>query len=333
VRPFPPVLASVAVAFFWAASCGVSAHGQEWAKKLFRETSHDFGTMAAGAKAEHRFVVTNVFKETVHLQLATSNCPCVKTVITKPLLKSRESAEIIAVLDTTNFTGQRNVAITVTIDQPFAAQVQLRITGFIRTDVVFSPGGVNFGQVRYGSTAERMIDVLYAGRNDWEIVDVRTANHHLEAELYEKRRGGGQVEYRMLVRLKTDAPLGYLKDQLTIVTNDAQLARIPLDVEGKVESEVTVSPTPLVFGEVKAGQRVTKPVVVRGTRPFRITEVECEDCFEVQKPEEAKTFHLLRVTFNAHKPGDIASKIRIKTDLGADVVPAIPAYAHIIEPQ
>jgi hypothetical protein len=314
-----------------AVAGGPAAHAQEWARKMFRETSHDFGTVAAGARAEHRFVVTNLFKETVHIQHASANCECVRAIVTRSTLHSRESAEVIAVLDTTNFKGQRNVAVTVTIDQPFPAQVQLRVAGFIRSDVVFSPGSVNFGQVRFGSKAERLIDVLYAGRTEWEIVDVRTANPHLEAELYEKRRGGGQVEYRMLVRLTADAPLGYLKDQLSIVTNDGQLARIPIDVEGKVESEVTVSPLPLVFGEVKAGEHVTKPVVVRGTRPFRITEVECDDCFEVQTPKEAKTYHLLRVTFRAQKSGSVAGRIHIKTDLGADVVPDIPAYGQVTD--
>jgi hypothetical protein len=209
--------------------------------------------------------------------------------------------------------------------------VQLRVAAFIRTDVVFNPGSVNFGQVRYGKPAEQTIEVLYAGRDDWEIVDVRTANPHLEAELYEKRRGGGQVEYQMLVRLTGDTPLGYLKDQLTVVTNDGQLARIPLDVEGKVESEVTVSPSPLVFGEVRPGEKVTKPIVVRGSRPFRITQVECDDCFEVVTPQEAKTFHLLRVTLNANKTGSVVGKIHIKTDLGADVVPDIPAYGRVTE--
>jgi hypothetical protein len=57
--------------------------------------------------------------------------------------------------------------------------------------------------------------------------------------------------------------------------------------------------------------------------------VECDDCFEVQTPQEAKTFHLLRVTFNANKSGSVVGKIHIKTDLGGDVVPAIPAYARI----
>ena len=310
---------------------GQAAAAQEWARKMFRDASHDFGTVAAGARAEHRFVVTNLFKETVHIGHASSNCPCVKSIVTKSVLRSRESAESIAVLDTTHFKGQRNVAISVTIDQPFPAEVQLRVAGFIRSDVVFNPGSVNFGQVRYGSRPERMIDVLYAGRNEWEIVDVRTANPHFEAELIEKRRGGGQVEYRLLVRLGVDAPLGYLKDQLSIVTNDGQLARIPIDVEGKVESEFTVSPSPLVFGEVRAGAKVTKPIVVRGTRPFRITEVECDDCFEVQKPSEAKTYHVLRVTFSANKSGNVAGKIHIKTDLGADVVPDIPAYGQVTE--
>ncbi len=319
------------LAFLVATLCGPAANAQEWARKMFRETAHDFGTVAAGARAEHRFVATNLFKETIHIQHASANCECVRTVVTKPVLRSRESAEIIVVLDTTNFKGQRNVAITVTIDQPFPAQVQLRVAGFIRSDVVFSPGSINFGPVRLGSRPEQTIDVLYAGRNDWEIVDVRTANPHLEAELFEKRRAEGQVEYRLVVRLGPQAPLGYLKDQLSIVTNDGQLARIPIDVEGRVESEVTVSPSPLVFGDVKAGQKITKPVVVRAARPFRITEVQCDDCFEVQTPSDAKTYHLLRVTFNPSKSGNVAGKIHIKTDLGDDVVPAIPAYGRVTD--
>jgi hypothetical protein len=326
VRRITYLFACVAIA------CGSRpALAQEWARKMFREITHDFGTVAAGARAEHRFVVTNVFKETIHIQHASANCACLKTVITKPVLRSRESGEIICVLDTTNFKGQRNVAITLTIAEPFPAQVQLKIAGFIRTDVVFSPGSVSFGKVRYGSQAERVVDVLYAGSNDWEIVDIRTANPHLEAELHETRRDHGQVEYRMVVRLSPEAPLGYLKDQLTIVSNDGPLSRIPIDIEGKIESEVTVSPSPLVFGEVKPGQKITKPILVRGSRPFRITEVECDDCFEVQTPDEAKTFHLLRVTFNASKAGSVVGKIHIKTDLGGDVVPTIPAYAEITD--
>ena len=45
------LLASVMLSL--VASTGSAA---DWAQKMFSETSHDFGTIARGAKAEYRFV-------------------------------------------------------------------------------------------------------------------------------------------------------------------------------------------------------------------------------------------------------------------------------------
>ena len=41
--------------------------GQEWARKMFKDTDYDFGTVARGAKAEHRFVFENIYMEDVHI--------------------------------------------------------------------------------------------------------------------------------------------------------------------------------------------------------------------------------------------------------------------------
>ena len=35
---------------------------QEWAKKMFDTTSHNFGTVARGSKVEHTFTVTNIYQ-------------------------------------------------------------------------------------------------------------------------------------------------------------------------------------------------------------------------------------------------------------------------------
>ena len=40
--------------------CVASAHGQDWARKMVvGSATHDFGVVARGAKAEHRFVIEN----------------------------------------------------------------------------------------------------------------------------------------------------------------------------------------------------------------------------------------------------------------------------------
>lgn len=294
------------------------AAAQEWATKLFETTSHDFGSVARGAKAEFAFELVNCYKEDVHISGVRSSCGCTTPVLTKDTLKTWEKAEILASLNTRSFQGAKSATITVTIDRPFPAEVRLHVSAYIRRDVVFSPGLVDFGAVEHGEAAEKVIHVSYAGRNDWRIVDVRSANPHFEVELTEKERGGGRVSYAMLVRVSPDAPCGYMLDQLTVVTNDRNLTSIPLAVEGRVESPLTVSPASLVLGVLKPGQTVTKQLVIRGNEPFRINKIDCSDeSFQFDLPSEPKMLHLVPVTFTA---GDSAEKIiqtiTIQTDLG-----------------
>ena len=116
------------------------------------------------------------------------------------------------------------------------------------------------------------------------------------------------------------------------VTNDGKLTRIPIDVEGKVESEVTVSPEALVFGVLKPGEKVTKRIIVRAGRPFRITRVGCgDDCFEFKTTDAKKTYHLIPVTFVANQAGTVTETIHIETDLGEGAVPDITAYVQVVD--
>jgi len=311
-----------------------AADAQEWARKMFNTLHHDFGTVARGAHAEYRFVVTNLYKEDVHIVSAESSCGCTSPEVTKQTLKTFEKAEIIARFNTRAFLGAKSAVVTVRFDQPFPAEVQLRVEGYIRSDVVLNPGSVEFGSVRQGEVAEQRLEVLYAGRNDWQIVDIRTTNPYLEAELAEKRRGGGEVAYDMLIRLRPDAPPGYINEQLTVVTNDLRLKTFPLDVSGRVESEITVSPSPLYFSPIAPGDKITKQLVIRGKKPFRILKVECigGECFDVQFSDEAKVFHLIPVTFIASSTGKFSGKLNIDTDLGAGVVPEVEIQASCIAP-
>ena len=52
------------------------AFAQEWADKMFDHAEHDFGILAKGAKVEHRFTITNVFKENLEIASIHSSCGC-----------------------------------------------------------------------------------------------------------------------------------------------------------------------------------------------------------------------------------------------------------------
>lgn len=303
----------------WILAVGAEVTAQDWAKKMFEVNSHDFGIVARGSKQEYSFVFTNIYKEDVHISSVRSSCGCTTPRVTKDRIKTHEQSEIAVAYNTRSFLGAKSATITVTIDEPYYAEVQLTVNGYIRSDVVFNPGAVEFGSVDSGQGASQKVNVSYAGREDWEITDVRSANEHFEVELQETLRNGGRVNYDMTVRLKADAPPGYIHDQLLIVTNDTGASNVSLPIEGQVVSAITVSPAALFLGVMKPGESVKKRLVVRGSKPFRIVSVKCDDAsFTFEKPEaESKSLHFVPVEFKASdQTGAIERKIEIETDLG-----------------
>jgi len=322
------------VAGLVAALClGVApASAQDWAKQMFSETSHNFGTVAKGSKTEHRFVFRNKFKEDVHVVGVRTSCGCTTPSVTKQDLKTHETSEIVAVFNTKTFVGQHGATLTVTFDKPFRAEVQLRVTGNIRGEVTFEPPFLDLGNVDLGKEAEKKVRVTHLGATPWEIKDVRSLNSNFVVSLSRPLHTGTQSVYDLTLRLKPDTPAGDLKGQLLLVTSDARAQQIPIDVEGRVVAEVTVSPQLLALGTVQPGKSVTKNVVVRANRPFKVTGVECgpDGCITCPVKETPAPVHILPVTFQA---GDAAGKVerqlRITTDLGAGVVPAVTVQATV----
>ena len=215
---------------------------QDWARKMIPVTSHNFGTVAKGSKTEYRFVIRNIYQEDVHVVGVRTSCGCTSPTITKHDLKTHETAEVVATFNTRSFIGQHGATLTVTFDKPFSAEVQLRVAGNIRGDVTFDPPFVDLGNVDLGKGSERQIRITRMGSSPWEIKDVRSANPNFEVALSKATRTGSQTLYDLTAKLKPSTPAGYIKGQLILVTNDPRATQIPMDVEGRVVAEVTVSP-------------------------------------------------------------------------------------------
>jgi hypothetical protein len=249
-------------------------------------------------------------------------------------VKTYGEAAIIAHFNTDQFLGQRSATLTVMIDKPFYAEVQLNVAGYIRSDILLNPPYVDFNTVDVGQSAERTIDLTYAGNNNWKITGVKTGRPYLDAEVVETGRGNGQVRYQLKVQLKPGAPAGSLLEQIMLQTTDAVAPELPVAVEGKLESSLTVSPSSLFLGILQPGQKVTKQIVVQGKQPFKITEVVASDKnFEFKTGDVAKKVHLVPVVFTAgSEPGNVNYRIQISTDLGSEVIGEIAAYAQINGP-
>ena len=310
---------------------------EPWVGKMLTEKEHNFGTVARGADAIHRFAVKNIYKQDVELVNVRSSCGCTSASLEGKILKTGEVGYVVASFNTRRFTGVHSATLTLEVkwnDKGIQrrGETQLRVHGNIRGDVVFKPGALKFDAVDQGVVSEQQVLVTYAGRADWKIVDVRGASDDLEVELTQKQRYSGRVAYELLVRLKNSAPAGHFNEQLILVTNDGQNPRIPIYVSGRVVPEISVSPEPLLLGDVAFGEQVSKKLIVRGKKPFRIVSVDCdEDSFRFETDDKSSALHVVEIVFDAKKDvGNVKQTIHIETDLGEKYHATVTAYAKVL---
>lgn len=296
---------------FIVMSLSALAHA-DWASDMFKDTSHNFGIVARGADTRFSFVFTNKYQEDVVIESVQSTCRCTQPSFQKRVIKTWETGQIDIQLDTRNFYGRKDATVTVRFSKPFYAEVQLHSFCFIRSDVYIEPGIVAFGTVQQGQTRMVRFRVNYAGRtnwHNWRIQDIQSEYPFYKATLNEVQRDYNYVSYDITLTLKENAPEGYLNDFIDIISNDPnpsnQHCQVP--VSGYIIPAVSVKPSPLAFGTVKAGQSITKTVVLSGQSQFKITEFGRSDDSVTAKISEAqKTVHVIPVTItNSGKGGKI----------------------------
>lgn len=290
---------------------GAARSGDDWAEQMFSELSHDFGSVARGADVRHKIAVKNLYEETIRITNVSTTCGCTAAEPSQRELKTGEVAHIEVVMNTVKFLREKNsnVDVTLTFDGRTFKTVRIPIKAYIRPDVVLEPGRADFGSVEVGHGAEKRIQIAYAGRDDWKIVDVKSPSSLIGTKLVETARGNGRVNYELVVSIAPEAPTGAIREQIVLLTDDERNPRVDVIVEGDVVADVIVSPAALDFGSLIPGVPKTLSVVVRGRRPFAIDKMECEsqrDCYKVRLGKDVRTVHVVPLTIvPPGEPGEL----------------------------
>eukprot|EP01013_Petalomonas_cantuscygni_P044791 TRINITY_DN9433_c0_g1_i1.p1 TRINITY_DN9433_c0_g1~~TRINITY_DN9433_c0_g1_i1.p1 ORF type:complete len:373 (+),score=43.90 TRINITY_DN9433_c0_g1_i1:94-1212(+) len=289
----------------------------EWADNMFPVKKHEFGTVAVAAKTEFRFPFKNLYKEDVHVSTVRASCGCTTPIIENHTLKTGETGHILARFNTGSFHGKKGATLTVVIDKPYYAEVQLRVDGYIRRDIVFNPGQVEFGSVMQGESVHKEIGVTYAGRSDWKIVEVQSPSPNVAAAFEEVSRNGGRVSYKLNVAFDGAAEPGQAHTNIVVITNDRAMPRVPLEVTYEVRPAVIVSPQVMAIGNLKPGESSEQRLVVRSDKPFRLTDIKAEGfSIEYKANAESKKMHVLPLKITAgDKAGSMSQRLIVHTDL------------------
>lgn len=307
-------------AFFFAflavgSSSAIAQSG--WADALVDTKKIDFGVIATGSEAVKIVVIENKLTSHVHVSSVSTACKCAQAKIPeKTLLAPGEKTSVEIRMNTLAFSKQRDTSLSIFFDSPQFAEVRIPISAYIRTDVVFDPGKVDFGIVDFLAGATRRVRISYAGRPDWTIRDVKISGKELTASLKETSRQGGNVTYDLEMTLAKDARSGRLRDIVTLVTDDAANPYVPLIVEGEIVPDIRISKTNNFLGRLTPGQTKNFNLIVNGKQPFLVEDVDCkslEDCLNVKKSDKENRVQQVNIEFKVpENPGKFEEEMQLK---------------------
>jgi hypothetical protein len=297
-----------------------ASRAEAWAEKMFKDgAAHNFGTVPLGAQLYHRLTVTNIYAVPLKITNVRSGCPCGSVTASTEAIAPNKTGWVDITMDASKFKGAKAIIIYVTIgDDDHSSTAEVKVSATSRGDIVFNPGAINFGNVPAGETPKKTIDVEYAGDLEWKVTDVVTNDAPVEATFKELYRKPRLVGYQITVKLKSDAPAGALKQEIFLKTNDPASPLVSLVVDANLQASLTVTPDKVSLSNVQVNEENLRRVVVRGSKPFKIKDVEgLGDGIELEKPlsTEPDARHTLTFKCKFDKEGDIKRKLSIKTDL------------------
>ena len=319
----------VSVAMLATSSPQCLAQKLDW-KEIFPVRKHDFGTVAVAAKTEFKFPIENQSNRPIHIRTVRASCGCTTPIVESNTIAPNETSYIRARFNTDTFKGKRGANLTVVIDRPVYTEVRLRVDGYIRSDMVFHPGAVEFENVSASEPVTKKVKVLYAGRKNWKIMKIESPREWLTADFKEIDRARGRINYEVAVTIQDGATTGFFQDELVVLTNDSEMPRVPLRVSGEVSAPLRISPGVIALGTIKPGEAVTGKIVVLGQEPFVIESLAAEG-WDVNVPlsSAARKTHILQPMFTANSDaeGPRKSTLTIKTsgDSGVSATALITA--------
>lgn len=311
--------AALALLLLALTSMPASAQQESWGSKLFSELNHDFGSVPRGTQLYYKFKITNIYA--VPLNISTRvGCNCVTVTPQSLTVQPRAETYLDISMDGTRFSGPKTVDIFVTIGNgaEFHSSAQLRVQAFGRTDVVLNPGQIAFGVVTRGQpTTPLSLDVEYAGGLAWKVEEVVKHNAPFDVTFKELYREPGRVGYRVTAMVKPDAPSGTHKSEIALKTNDPSGPLVPVLLDATVKSNLEVVPGTAYFGAMKVGESKSLRVLVRGTKPFKITAIDGagEGITAAVPTTAAAQVQFVQIDCKPAKPADLRRTLTIKTDL------------------
>ena len=304
-----------------------------WADSMFDQLAQDFGSVPRGPTLNHSFKISNRSDNAVHIANVRVSCGCVTASALDNEIAPGKDGAILAQMDTRRFTGLKTVTIFVQFDRPQWDEVRLTVTANGRDDISVAPESFAFGRTQRGAAPSAAVVVSLRGHSDWQIVDSKCDSNYVQTGVKEQPTEGGEAAFEVSARLRPDTPVGKWYTDVWLTTSDANVPRIRVPLTVEIEPALSVNPHLAELGEVKVGDEVERKILIRGSKPFRITEVKGTDAqlsVHDNNPD-SKPVHILTIKLKPAKPGDLKRAVHVTTDLKDEGEVVFQATARVVK--
>ena len=142
----------------------------------FKSTTIDFGEVESGKIVDINFEFENTGSDLLIIKNIIPACGCTTTGLTKKEYKAGEKGTIASKFNTSGYNGKVIKTITVTSNDPDAAETRLTLSGtvmvkdFAQADL--KPERIAFGMVTVGKTYMRKLNLSNSGTMDLRIIEI-----------------------------------------------------------------------------------------------------------------------------------------------------------------
>lgn len=207
-------------------------------------TRYDFGMAGRQETISHIFEFQNVGDEDLLIESVKATCGCVAELLSSPKIPPGASGSIRVSVETGVFPGPRNESILVKTNDPHKPEIELKVTGSVKTGIGVMPEFVHFGEIPKGQMVSRTIQLLQLSDAPLELKRIDASSPQLTVTYDPFHRAEGQQRpgYEITVRLNaTELPAGPLAEVITLATNSPDQPRIDVPVSGTVRNSPPAS--------------------------------------------------------------------------------------------
>lgn len=202
----------------------------------FKSTTFDFGQAASGKTLDIAYEFENAGDEVLIIKSIVPGCGCTTAALTKKEYKPGEKGMIAGKFNTSGYNGKVIKTITVTSNDPDAAETRLSLSGtvivkeFAQADI--KPDHIPFGEVSVGKTYVRKVNLSNLGSLDLRILEV---SGNPEVSLAFKTNSVGAKKSTEIILTFTPFEKGIFNNMVRIRTNDYRTPYIFIRLEAQVD--------------------------------------------------------------------------------------------------